>query len=182
MFTVPLKWMLQLCDGVAPGADNVVVSCFGKGMAVLSTAEDWVIIQRLLADGEPKWVETIVLSTVSHGVQPTQLLVVSGSQAVPDTPLDLAYMQVSRWASDDWLWEAMELRDNKGNLVCRCRQIVGGVAVPWLAEGQIRQKTWIIEFRKSNVNGHYPNGDGSLDARMSDRSWFWERHTRRLLA
>jgi hypothetical protein len=27
-----------------------------------------------------------------------------------------------------------------------------------------------IEFRKSNVNEHYPNGDGSLDARMSDRS------------
>jgi hypothetical protein len=40
----------------------------------------------------------------------------------------------------------------------------------------------LIEFRKSNVNGHYPNGDGSLDARMSDRIWFWERHTRRLLA
>ena len=39
-----------------------------------------------------------------------------------------------------------------------------------------------IEFRKSNVNGHYPNGDGSLDARMRERSLSWERQTRRLLA
>jgi hypothetical protein len=54
----------------------------------------------------------------------------------------------------------------------------------WL-EQEVEVDVWfasIIEFRKSNVNGHYPNGDGSLDARMSDRSWFWERHTRRLLA
>jgi len=39
-----------------------------------------------------------------------------------------------------------------------------------------------IEFRISNVNGHYSNGDGSLDARMSERSLSWERQTRRLLA
>jgi hypothetical protein len=35
----------------------------------------------------------------------------------------------------------------------------------------------IIEFRKSNVNGNYPNGDGSLDARMNERNLSWERQT-----
>ena len=43
-------------------------------------------------------------------------------------------------------------------------------------------KDYIIEFRKSNVTKRYPNGDGSLDARMRDRNLSWERRTRRLLA
>ena len=49
-------------------------------------------------------------------------------------------------------------------------------------EQDTRKESPAIEFRKSNVNGHYPNGDGSLDARMRERNLSWERQTRRLLA
>ena len=52
----------------------------------------------------------------------------------------------------------------------------------WLRKNRVPYIVRVIGFRKRNVTVPYPNGDGSLDARMRDRNFSCERRTRRVLA